>query len=78
MRNNKKSREEDPKTVLFCPYTKGSELAKMIRGAENDMEKTTGYKIKVVEESGEKIMDILHTSNPWRGEDCAYYVRLNR
>ena len=68
--NNKRIREEDPKTVLFCPYTKGSELAKQIREAETDMEKTTGYKIKVVEESGEKIMDILHTSNPWKGEDC--------
>ena len=41
-----------------------------MREAENDMEKTTGYKVKVVEESGEKIMDVLHTANPWKGEDC--------
>ena len=34
------------------------------------MERTTGYKVKVVEESGEKIKDILHTANPWKGEDC--------
>ena len=67
---SKKLRQEDPKTVLFIPYTNGSELAKLLRDAELDMEKTTGYKVKVVEESGEKIKDILHTANPWKGEDC--------
>ena len=34
------------------------------------MEKTSGYRIKIVEESGEKILDILHSSNLWKGEDC--------
>ena len=34
------------------------------------MEKATGYRLKVVEEGGEKVVDILHSSNPWRGEDC--------
>jgi len=34
------------------------------------MEKTSGYRIKIVEEMGEKILDILHTSYPWKGEDC--------
>ena len=66
----KKKKEEDPKSVLFCPFTIGSELAKKMREAESGLEKTTGYRMKIVEEGGEKIMDILHTSNPWKGEDC--------
>ena len=66
----KKKKEEDPKSVLFCPFTIGSELAKKMREAEAGLEKTTGYRMKIVEEGGEKIMDILHTSNPWKGEDC--------
>ena len=34
------------------------------------MERVTGYRVKIVEEAGEKIMDILHTSNPWKGSEC--------
>ena len=63
-REAKKQKEEDPKSVLFCPFTLGSKLAKEMREAETQLEKTTGYKMKIVEEGGEKIMDILHTANP--------------
>ena len=66
----KKRKKEDLKVVMFCPYTPGGELAKRHREVEQDMEKTSGYRIKIVEESGEKILDILHSSNPWKGEDC--------
>ena len=30
----------------------------------------TGYRMKVVEQAGRKISELLHSSNPWRGEDC--------
>ena len=30
----------------------------------------TGYRIKVVEQAGVKLLDRLHSSNPWRGESC--------
>ena len=30
----------------------------------------TGWRIKIVERAGTKIMDILHKSDPWQGEDC--------
>ena len=70
LRDEKKRRCEDPKAVMFCPYTPGGELAKRLRDVELDMEKSSGYKIKIVEEAGEKVLDILHSSNPWKGEDC--------
>ena len=69
-RVEKKQKKEDPKAVMFCPYTPGGELAKRLREVEFDMEKSSGYKIKIVEESGEKVLDVLHSSNPWKGEDC--------
>ena len=66
----KRKKGEEPTAVMFCPYTHGSELAKKLREAEEYMEKMSGYKLKIVEEGGEKIKDILHGSNPWKGEDC--------
>ena len=34
------------------------------------LESLTGYKLKVVERSGSRLEDVLHRSDPWRGEDC--------
>ena len=34
------------------------------------MESLTGYKIKIVEKGGTKLVDILHKPNPWAGQDC--------
>ena len=58
------------KAVLFCPHTEGGTLAKNLRKAEEDLEKLTGYRMKVVEKGGDRILDLLQTSDPWRGEDC--------
>ena len=69
-RNSKKRKDGEAKAVMFCPYTKGSELAKKLRDAEERLEPLSGFRIKIVEEVGEKVRDILHSSNPWRGEDC--------
>ena len=30
----------------------------------------TGYKLKIVEEVGDKLIDILRTTTPWKGEQC--------
>jgi hypothetical protein len=50
--------------VMFVPYTKHSELATRLRGDEERMESMTGYKIKIVEKGGTKLVDILHKANP--------------
>ena len=67
--DTERQKMEDAKAVMFCPYTAGGELAKNLREAETDMEKLSGFRIKVVEDTGEKVLDRLHSSNPWRGED---------
>ena len=58
------------KSVLFCPYTVRGELAKRLRKEEETLEGLTGYRLKVVEQVGDKLLQRLHTSNPWRGEHC--------
>ena len=63
------------KSVIFCPYTVKGELAKQLRQEEENMMKLTGYKLKVVEQVGDKILDKLNTASPWKGrpygrEDC--------
>ena len=46
------------------------ELAKRLRKEEETLQGLTGYRVKVVEQVGDKLLDRLHTSNPWRGEHC--------
>ena len=68
--NGKKTTNNKIKGVMFVPFTKHSELATRLREGEEHMEKMTGYRIKIVERGGTKLVDILHKANPWAGEDC--------
>ena len=45
-------------------------MAVELRGAEEKLAELTGYKLKVVERGGQKLSDLLTSSNPWRGIDC--------
>ena len=58
------------KAVMFVPFTTGSKLAKEIREAEEKLGSMTGYRLKVVERSGDKLEDLLTRSNPCQGMDC--------
>ena len=62
------------KSVMFCPYTVRGELARQLRQEEETVERITGYRVKVVENVGDKILARLHTSNPWRGDHCVFCV----
>ena len=56
---------------MFIPYTKHPELAQRMRDNEEKMESMTGYRLKIVERGGTKLVDMLHKANPWAGQDCA-------
>ena len=58
------------KSVMFDPYTAGSELAKRLRENEEKLAKITNTKIKIVERTGVKLQDLLTKANPWKGHDC--------
>ena len=42
-----------------------------LRQAEEKLEELTGYSLKVVERAGSKLVDLLTSSNPWKGKECA-------
>ena len=65
-----KKEDRTPITVLFVPKTPGGILAKLMREAEEEIEKLTGDRVKVVERAGTMIKRILSKSNPWAGESC--------
>ena len=58
------------KAVMFVPHTVESGLAKQLREMEYKMEEMTGNRLKIVENSGEKLEDLLTSSNIWKGQEC--------
>ena len=78
----KESREEENdakyvRGVLFVPHTENSELAKRIREKLRSFEEISCIRIRIVKRIGEKLMDIIHKSNPWKAihcdrEDCMF------
>ena len=74
-RPSTEEKQEHPvKSVMFVPYTPGSQLAKKLRTNEEVLAKIPKSKLKIVERAGLKLQDVLTTSNPWKGQDCG---RLN-
>ena len=63
-------KDTEIKGVLFVPHTLKSELAKRIRKKLGDLENISCLRIKVVERAGEKVVDVLHKSNPWDDTSC--------
>ena len=67
---NSGKKKNDPKAVVFVPYTPNSALAKELRIVEESMEILTGTRLKIVEKAGIQLKRILVKSNPWAGSDC--------
>ena len=55
---------------MFVSYTAHSELATRMRDNEERLQGMTGYKLKIVEKGGTKLVDLLHKANPWAGQPC--------
>ena len=58
------------KAAMFVPYTPHSKLAMELRELEYELEKIIGYRLKIVERAGNKLEDLLTSSNPWKGKIC--------
>ena len=56
--------------MVFVPYTSHSNLANGLRTNEEKLDGMAGYRMKVVEKGGIKLVDLLHKANPWAGQDC--------
>merc|ERR1712112_785882 len=64
------SNEEEVVSVLFVPRIPHSELAKMIRRDEHTISKLSGYRIKIVECCGTKLVDLLRNKGPDYAQPC--------
>ena len=62
--------DRTPLTVLFVPRTPGGELARRVRQSETEMEKLTGYRVKIVERGGCMIKRMVVKTNPWAEGSC--------
>ena len=65
-----KEKEKKIEGVMFIQHTQHSELARNIRERLKVIEKIGMLKIKIVECTGDKLVDLLHKSNAWGDEDC--------
>ena len=52
---------------IDVPFTTGGKLAKSLRDAEEELGSLTGYRLKMVEKTGDELVDLLTKSNPWQG-----------
>ena len=60
----------DYTTVLFVPVTKGSILAKEMRKREEEINKYSKVRIKIVEDAGIKLKSLLVDKNPFPKTKC--------
>ena len=58
------------KGVMFVPYIKGSVLARALKENKERLFPITKNKVKIVERTGVKLVDIPTKSDPWQGHDC--------
>ena len=62
-----------PYMVMFVPRTANGALIAKLRAAESTMSQIMSYKVRLVEESGTQLKELLHNSNPHSKEDCTRY-----
>ena len=56
--------------VLFIQHTENSTLAKRLRSRLKQFEEISRLRVRVVERTGDKLVDCIHKSNPWEAVDC--------
>ena len=59
--------EPETISVIFVEYIANGELAKRLQKVEDEMTKTTGFRIRVTEMAGSQLRRILPNTNPWQG-----------
>ena len=65
---SQKIQQETLDAPVFVPRTLGGKLAKRLREAEAKLGLIR--RVKIVEEEGVTLTDLLTRSNPWQGKPC--------
>ena len=61
---------QEPISLLFIPRTVNGRLATRLRRKEEELQKTLGMKVKMVERGGDMLRSMLVRNNPWSYQDC--------
>ena len=69
---NTKNSKIQYKSVLFVAPTPGGTLAKELRQREEELNKHSDERVKIVEKGGLKIKDILGTKNLFKNSKCTH------
>ena len=56
--------------MIYVQHTSHSKLARQIREKLKTLENVGAFKIKIIERTGNTLVDILHKSNAWNNQDC--------
>lgn len=67
---NTKNSEIEYRSVLFVPPTPGGILAKELKIRENEINRNSKERIKIVEKSGQSIESMLSNKDPFEKENC--------
>lgn len=67
---NPKNSEINYTSVLLVPVTKNGELVKEVKKREQEINKYSDERIKIVEEGGTKVKDMLVKKNPFPNKNC--------
>ena len=59
-----------PDSIIFIPRSPDGDLIKTLRNAEQKLQGIGNIKLRLVEESGASLRQMLTTSNPWKDEPC--------
>ena len=65
-----RSNTVQPSTVMFVPRTPGGKLLSQLKEVEENISRVTKRKVRLLEETGSKMRELLCRSDPWEGEPC--------
>ena len=57
----KSPQSKETKSVLFCPRTEGGAFAQQLRIKESELRKLLKTKVRIIEETGQALADLLTT-----------------
>ena len=70
-KKGKMTKKAKIESVLFVPYTKNSELKKMVQQAEDSLMKNRSHgRVIVMERVGQSIQNVLCNNKHWKNQEC--------
>ena len=66
-----RNHSQEPVTVLFVPRTPEGRLVQILRSVEQSLSAVNKKSVRVIEEAGQKLVELLCKGDPWEKVHCA-------